>query len=65
MPISYKDLYGLVDDRTNQIMEKFDGLEKRVSALEGLKTQVVLLATIVGTIVSLSMDWLKRKLFGT
>lgn len=65
MPISYKDLYGLVDDRTNQIMEKFDGLEKRVSALEGLKTQVVFLATLVGTVVSLSIDWLKRKLFGT
>ena len=62
MPISYKTLYELVDERTNQIMAKFDGLDRRVTALEGLKTQALLLASFAGAVVSISLDWIKRKL---
>lgn len=37
---SYKDLYELVDDRTSEIMAKFDTLEQRVGRLESWKGEL-------------------------
>ena len=63
--VGFREVYSLVDDRTNQIMAKFDGLEKRVSALESLKTQALLLASFAGAVVSLSLDWIRKKIGAT
>lgn len=64
--VCYQDLYKLMDERTTQIMNKFDQMEGRVSTLErwkdGLMVKLSLLATIAGIIGSFFIDSIKKKL---
>lgn len=60
--VSYQDLYKLVDDRTNQIMSKFEDLEKRVSVLEGFKAQILIIGSVVIFFANIFADWIKTKL---
>ena len=66
--VSYQALYQLVDDRTNKIMEKFDGHEKRIVGLESwqskVRWQLGMIAGVAGAIVSISVDWVKKRLNG-
>jgi len=59
---SYQELYSLVDTRTKEIMEKFEGLEKRVSALESFKAQVLIVGSVVIFFANIFADWIKVKL---
>lgn len=59
---SYQELYTLVDSRTKEIMDKFDGLEKRVSGLESFKGQVLFVGGIAIFAINFVADWVKIKL---
>ena len=62
---SYQDLYELVDNRTKEIMIKFDVLDSRVDKLETWRETITLkitaLASIVGVVTGLTMDLIKKK----
>lgn len=64
--VCYQDLYKLVDERTSQIMNKFDLLEERVTTIEnwkaGLMAKLSLIATLAGIVGSFFIDSIKKKL---
>lgn len=63
---SIKDVYQLVDQRTGEISDKLDALEKRVGALEQWKSEFVgKMSVIVGFVAlsaSLFSDWVRKQL---
>lgn len=64
--ISYRDLYELVDKRTNEIMQQFERLESRVGVLENWKSEIIgkmaMVTAVVMVGVTLVMDWFRKRI---
>jgi len=64
--ISYRDLYELVDKRTNEIMQQFERLEGRVGVLENWKSEIIgkmaMVTAVVMVGVTLVMDWFRKRI---
>lgn len=64
--ISYRDLYELVDKRTEEIMKQFERLEGRVGVLENWKSEIIgkmaMVTAVVMVGVTLVMDWFRKRI---
>ena len=63
---SVKDVYQLVDARTAEIMDKFDGLEERVGVLERWRADFIGRMTVIVSVLAFGLtlftDWIRKQL---
>lgn len=64
--INYKEIYDLVDNRTQEINKKLDDMTNRISSLEQWRANLLgkfsIVAALVGIFSALLVDSIRKKL---
>ena len=62
---TYKDLYELVDSRTNEVLNKMSKLDGRISSLEVWRGEISGRIAVLGAFIvfatTFAIDWIKSK----